>query len=86
MSVQDPVCNDMHYACIWDRGASRDRGDAKAQREAAQDRSAVIRKRERGLLPKPAPEPSEEPEEPEPSNQFFIPGLTGEPGVSSEPL
>lgn len=76
MSVKDPVCNDMHYACMWDRSHSKKRGDNQAQREAAQDRSTLLRKQERGLIPKP-PEP--EPEPPEPDPQFLIPGLTGEP-------
>ena len=90
ISVEDPVCNDMHFACIWDRKDSRDRKDDQAQREAAQDRSAALRKRERGLTPnRPEPEkpepPKGPPEKPKPlkSPQLFIPDLPGKPAVGS---
>lgn len=79
MSVEDPDCDGVHFECMWDRSHSRERGDTQAQREAAQDRSAILRKQERGLLPKPdAPKPKpKEPEKPNP--QLLIPDLTGEP-------
>ena len=78
ISVEDPDCDGLHYDCVWDRSHSRRRGDSKAQREAAQDRSAVLRKQERGLLAKPEPPPEPEPE---PDLQYYIPGLTGMPST-----
>lgn len=76
ISVENPLCNGMHFDCMKERKESLDRRDKPKQQELARDASAKLR----GGTPAPKQKPPQRDPKPEPE-----PTPREEPGSQREP-